>query len=202
MKKIFAKIIILIFSLNALSCSTLIQLKKNLSEDVISSIRPNSYPISYNFTSDIPETIKENNLDINFNSYFKSNIDEYMKTKFSNIKNDKMGRFISFSIKNVSFSKQYNSNNNFPLIDFFNKEADPIRGHADFSCRIVINVQIYENFISLENKQIVSDYNYSLSVKESNKMSYDYEGYQKATDMNISKSIMLINNYLSSVYFF
>lgn len=204
MKKILVTSIISLIILNMAACTKLLQLRKNISEDVISSIKVNQIPVAYEFTSDIPEMIKEYtvssaSLDIKFNSYFKSNIDEYMRNKFTNMKIERNGYFILFKVKKVNFERNYNGDFSSAFMGGLMQDRDPVLGHADFSCKIITNVTLYQNNILLADKEIISDSNYSITVKESNKSSYDYEAYQKATDMNISKSLILINKYLSSI---
>lgn len=199
MKKILVTSIISLIILNMTACTKLLQLRKNISEDVISSIKVNQIPIAYDFTAETPELIKKGLIDINFNSCFKSNLDDYMKNKFNNVKMDKNGYFISFKVKQVDFFENYNPDFESIIIgSLINKKENTV-GHSDFSCKIITNVMLYQNGNLLVDKEIVADSNYAITVSESNRYSYSYEAYQKVTDMNISKSLVLINKYLASV---
>lgn len=203
MKKILVTSIISLIVLNMTACTKLLQLRKNISEDVISSIKVNQIPIAYDFNSEIPEKINKDSVDINFNSYFKSNLDDYMTNKFNNIKTDRNGYFISFQLKSVNLNEVADLNYAAILLDLLASKKDLGSDYAlaqsDFSCKIIISVKLYQGGNLLTEKEIVSESNYPAVLKESNRYSYSYESYQKVTDMNISKSLVLINKYLASI---
>ncbi len=81
-KNIFNLLIISFILPSLFSCTRMLHLKKNLSDDVIMSIKSNKLPINYMVKSDLVDPIEKASMLLPINSTFKSNIDEYMKNKF------------------------------------------------------------------------------------------------------------------------
>lgn len=199
-KKNLCKIILLLVIVpNIFSCTRLLQLKKSLSDDVIISIKSNRLPIGYSIKSDLDELINKNNIQIPLNKSLKINIDEYMKNKFSDLRNDQNGYFILFQIKDMSIEQNYNADFGSTIMGSVLKEKNIVYGQSDFSSRIILNVKLYQNNQLIADKDIISTSNSNTVVNEYNSSSYIYESYQKVLDQSINKCILLVDKYLASI---
>ncbi|MFN8671733.1 MAG: hypothetical protein U0457_06555 [Candidatus Sericytochromatia bacterium] len=199
-KKTLYKLLVITFVLpNLFSCTRMLHLRKNLSDDVIMSIKNNKLPINYMVKSDLVDPIEKASMLLPINSTFKSNIDEYMKNKFSNLTSEQNGYFIIFQIKDSVIEQNYNMDLGSAVMGSMLKEKDVVLGQSAFTSRLVINVKLLKDNQILADKEIVSSSNYNLVVKESNRGSYMYEAYQNLLDQNINKSILLIDKYFASI---
>ncbi|MEK7431591.1 MAG: hypothetical protein AABZ74_00545 [Cyanobacteriota bacterium] len=156
-------------------------------------------PIGYSIKSDLDELINKNNIQIPLNKSLKINIDEYMKNKFSDLRNDQNGYFILFQIKDMSIEQNYNADFGSTIMGSVLKEKNIVYGQSDFSSRIILNVKLYQNNQLIADKDIISTSNSNTVVNEYNSSSYIYESYQKVLDQSINKCILLVDKYLASI---
>lgn len=191
-----------LFILLLCGCSNTIRLSNAPSDLVLVSLTPNnSDETNYYLKSEIPEPYEYavsgiEKYKFGFNEAFRNNIETYMMTKFSNVRygQDLTEKGISIKYKITDLDLDYEFHQD--AIDFVGSLVmEKLYGTFIVSIRTAVSVSVYRNSTFVNEKLILTNIEKSGDVGGKSTETL----LKEALDDGISKTIIMIDKYLTSL---
>ncbi len=206
LKRVLKTITLLIIAVNINACSTLLKLRSSPSENAFISMKTNNKDtIAYSVKSDLPDQFEQRGFIIPFNKSFRENIGNYFQIRFNNLRgidtNEHSGFEINFHIKELNIAANYEPNWGSAILSGLadKKDSNLEIGKYSIDAKVLVNVKITRNSEIIGEKNIIVDTNYVKHVTENESYTYVETSYEQALNEAISKSIIYIDKYISSL---
>jgi hypothetical protein len=194
------KFILLLTVLSTITgCSSLLQLRRSASENVLLSIKSNNLPISYSVNSALEERIIQGDIIIPFNKAFKDNVDDYMSSKFNNINTSDQGYSIAFDIKNLGLDYKYAADFGSAIMGGMTNQTEPIIGRGDIDINVTVHLTIKNGNNIVAEKNIISNSHYFKNVTKAISYAHKKITYEEGLNEALNKTVILIDKYLVSL---